>query len=293
MPTGAKIVFRFGAFEANAESGELRKSGIRIRLTEQAFRVLQALLERPDEVVSREELKQKLWPEDTFVDFDHSLNTVINKLREALGDSATSPRYIETLARRGYRFLPPVVVLERSGKAAVDTSSHRNDSLNAVMPRANIAQGQSTSPFALLTRPEELPSVRRPHVHFLFLLIQCMYLVFYLLAFAHLEQLDATIEKAFGHLTWAAGLTLVSALVGLPLRLYLITAVVFAIEGFSQKFRRIFLPVFLVDELWALAPLLLTARIGVGLALGATAALVYVPFAERSLVLMADRATPA
>jgi Tol biopolymer transport system component/DNA-binding winged helix-turn-helix (wHTH) protein len=117
MPTPAEhqertaTRFRFGLFEADAESGELRKSGIRIRLQAQPFRVLICLLERPGEVVSREEIQQRLWGTDTIVDFDHSLGTAINKLRDSLGDSAENPRFIETLARRGYRFLAPVTVV--------------------------------------------------------------------------------------------------------------------------------------------------------------------------------------
>jgi Tol biopolymer transport system component/DNA-binding winged helix-turn-helix (wHTH) protein len=111
--------FRFGLFEADAESGELRRSGVRIRLQAQPFRVLICLLERNGEVVSREEMQQRLWGTDTIVDFDHSLGTAINKLREALGDSAENPRFIETLARRGYRFLAPVTVMDsRQGEAA-------------------------------------------------------------------------------------------------------------------------------------------------------------------------------
>jgi cholera toxin transcriptional activator len=89
----------FGVFEVDPASGELRKSGIRLRLQEQPFQTLLLLLERSGEVVSREELRQKLWPADTFVDFDHSLNTIINKLREVLCESASSPRFIETLAK--------------------------------------------------------------------------------------------------------------------------------------------------------------------------------------------------
>lgn len=99
---------RFGAFEVDAKAGELRKQGLKVRLAEQPFQVLAALLERPGEVVTREDLRQRLWSGDTFVDFDHSLNNCINKLREALGDSAGNPRFIETLARRGYRFVAPV-----------------------------------------------------------------------------------------------------------------------------------------------------------------------------------------
>src|ERR1700693_368940 len=99
---------RFGTFEVDLRSGELRKQGVRIKLQEQPFHVLTILLQRPGEVVTREELRVQLWQSDTFVDFDNGLNTSINKLREALGDSADSPRYIETLPRRGYRFIAPV-----------------------------------------------------------------------------------------------------------------------------------------------------------------------------------------
>src|SRR6266566_1352529 len=99
---------RFGTFEVDVRSGELRRQGVRIKLQEQPFHVLTVLLQRPGEVVTREELRSQNWPADTFVDFDNSLNTAINKLREALGDSADNPRFIETLPRRGYRFLAPV-----------------------------------------------------------------------------------------------------------------------------------------------------------------------------------------
>src|SRR5678816_2703331 len=90
---------RFGVFELDPRAGELRKHGLRVRLQEQPFQVLAMLLEHPGEVVSREELKKRLWPADTFGDFDHGLNKAINKLRDALGDSAESPRFVETIAR--------------------------------------------------------------------------------------------------------------------------------------------------------------------------------------------------
>src|SRR3981189_3407647 len=101
-------ILRFGVFEVDVRSGELRKHGARIKLQEQPFHLLTVLLQRPGEVVTREELRNQSWPADTFVDFDNSLNTAINKLREALGDSADNPRFIETLPRRGYRFIAPV-----------------------------------------------------------------------------------------------------------------------------------------------------------------------------------------
>jgi eukaryotic-like serine/threonine-protein kinase len=105
----SRSILRFGMFEVDVRAGELRKQGVRIKLQEQPFHVLTVLLQRPDEVVTREELRNQNWPADTFVDFDNSLNTAINKLREALGDSADSPRFIETLPRRGYRFIAPVI----------------------------------------------------------------------------------------------------------------------------------------------------------------------------------------
>jgi eukaryotic-like serine/threonine-protein kinase len=114
-PTARARIVQFGAFEADLSTRELRKSGVRIKLRGQPFEVLAMLLERPGELVTREELQQRLWATDTFVDFDHGVNTAINRLREALADSADAPRFIETLPRRGYRFVGPVDT--RAGKA--------------------------------------------------------------------------------------------------------------------------------------------------------------------------------
>jgi DNA-binding winged helix-turn-helix (wHTH) protein len=101
-------VVKFGVYEVDPHAGELRRNGVKIKLQEQPFQVLTMLLERPGEVISREELQGRLWPADTFVDFDHSLNAAIKRLRDALRDSADNPRFVETLARRGYRFVAPV-----------------------------------------------------------------------------------------------------------------------------------------------------------------------------------------
>src|SRR3981189_708594 len=117
-------LLRFENFEVDLRSGELRKAGVKLKFGGQPFQVLSVLLERPGEVVTREELQKRLWP-DTFVDVDHNLNTAINKIREVLGDSAESPRYVETLPRRGYRFIgelePP---LEAVVPVAPDRGSH-------------------------------------------------------------------------------------------------------------------------------------------------------------------------
>src|ERR1700749_1748397 len=105
LETRPSGIVQFGTFEADLRSGELRKQGKRIKIQEQPFQVLTVLLQHPGEIVTREEFRNQNWPPDTFVDFDNSLNTAINKLRDALGDSANSPRFIETLPRRGYRFI--------------------------------------------------------------------------------------------------------------------------------------------------------------------------------------------
>ncbi len=105
---GNSDLVRFGSFELDPASGELRKNGARVRLQEQPFQVLRALVERPGEVVTREELHERLWPGDTFVEFDDGLNTAVRKIRQALGDSADNPRFVETLPRRGYRFIAPL-----------------------------------------------------------------------------------------------------------------------------------------------------------------------------------------
>jgi TolB-like protein/Flp pilus assembly protein TadD len=126
-PISPSAPVRFGLFELDLRAGELRKQGAKVKLQEQPLQILAMLLEHPGRVVTREELRARLWPADTFVDFDHGLNKAMNKLREALGDSAENPRFIETLARRGYRFI-----------SSLATGSGRIESL-AVLPFKNLS----------------------------------------------------------------------------------------------------------------------------------------------------------
>jgi len=123
-PATARVL-RFGAFEADLHTRELRKQGMQIKLQEQPFQVLAFLLEHPGQIVTREQLREKLWPADTFVDVDNSVNAAINRLREALGDSAESPRFVETLPRRGYRFVAPVTEVKGSESGSAPGSTHR------------------------------------------------------------------------------------------------------------------------------------------------------------------------
>jgi DNA-binding winged helix-turn-helix (wHTH) protein len=277
----SKKVYRFGVFEADAGSGELRKSGVRMRLQDQPFQVLVVLLERPGEVVTREDLRQKLWPSDTFVDFDHSLNTVVNKLREVLGDSASNPRFIETLAKRGYRFMVPV-------EAASNQRDPASIPSESTGPATQPLQHASTSGM-LLARTDEFPSAHPGYLRVLLLLIQVMYLTFYIVALARISFVEEFLQQEFSYHAWISGVVIVSASIGIPVRLYLLSAVSFDIQHLTHKFLRIFPATFVLDELWALSPFLLTPQIGMGLALGVTAGLIYLPFAQRALVLMRDR----
>ena len=140
LETQSPAVLRFGTFEVDVRTGEVRKQGVRIKLQEQPFHVLTVLLRRSGEVVTREDLRSQIWPADTFVDFDNSLNTSINKLREALGDSAESPRFIETLPRRGYRLITPVTCDDRK-ESAVATAGWKIAVLLFVVAAALLAGG--------------------------------------------------------------------------------------------------------------------------------------------------------
>jgi DNA-binding winged helix-turn-helix (wHTH) protein len=128
-------IFRFGPFELSERDAELRKNGVRIKLQEQSFQVLTELVANAGRIVTREELQQKLWPADTFVDFDVGLNSIIRKLRQALNDDADDPHYIETLAKRGYRFLAQVTVATPDLAAVQDESPRDNASAKSAEPR--------------------------------------------------------------------------------------------------------------------------------------------------------------
>lgn len=295
-PSPQHRLFRFGIFELDGRSGELRKDGkAQPRLQEQSLRVLLLLLERAGAAVTREELRQKLWSSDTFVDFDHGLNTVINKLREALGDSAASPRFIQTLPRRGYRFIAPIDILDatparqeppvanaRQPDSSFDRPSEETPS-SAAVARPALFEVMRRSVFS---DPFELPVVRRGTVRVLFSAIQILYLSFYLISLAKFDRLEGLLSQSLRHASWLMVLLIITAVVGIPIRLYLFSAVIFDYRGLGTQFLKLFPFLFPLDELWALAPFLLVGQIGFGLALAATAALLYLPFSQRSLLLM-------
>jgi len=274
---------RFGIYEADLTTGELRKSGTLIRLQEQPFQILTMLLERPGDLVTRDELRSKLWPADTFVDFDHSLNTAVNKIREALGDSASNPRFVQTIARRGYRFIAPVQSNEKTATEAPGAASISPASPDRA---AEVEAIQTTGSL----HPElEVPIPRRGLTRSLFLLIQIMYLIFYVEALFHYQDVYRIADSFLP--ARAATVVLITALVtagiGIPLRCYMISTVAFDHRRFGEKFLRLFPVLLAMDQLWAVAPFLLAENIGFGAAFAATAALLYLPFSERTLVRLA------
>jgi DNA-binding winged helix-turn-helix (wHTH) protein len=281
---GPRIV-RFGVFQADLLAGELRKNGERVRLQEQPFQVLAKLLEHPGEVVTREQLREKLWAADTFVDFDHSLNTAVNKIRETLGDSAANPRFVETLARRGYRFIAPVQLAGDAAAPSVETFSAPGGSSTVQVTLSDRNPGDERS-----YHPElEVPIPHRSVTRTLFALIQIMYLAFYvvaLLRWAEIDRIADSFLPGWGALAIVIAVWL-TALGGIPLRLYLFSAVAFDHRRLGLNFQRLFLFILPLDLLWAAAPFLMAHVMGIGAAFAATAALLYLPFSERTLVRLA------
>jgi len=279
--------YRFGIFEADAATGELRRRGIRIKLNAQPFQVLLILLGRPGQLVTRKEICRELWPEGTFVDYEHGVNSAVNRIREALGDTATNPRFVETLARHGYRFIAPLERIDPS-EDSIATDQTANSGTQAAVPAEQTApavEPETGLLHRILATPEELPKASHRTVKTLFVLLQLMYVAFYVGALANLaeiEDLFAPLPKA----TLAFNLLIVTAAVLIPVRAFVLTAVLFRAPGTREKVLKLWLFLLAFDELWALSPFLLLHHINFGLALSCTTLLVYSPFAQRSLVLM-------
>jgi cholera toxin transcriptional activator len=273
--------YRFGVFEVDSTTGELRRKGVRVKLHSQPFQVLFMLLERPGEMLTREEICRELWPDGTFVDYEHGVNSAVNRLREALGDRASNPRFVETLARRGYRFLAPV---ERIG---LDERASTVDATAQISEEPPTVPAETKIGFLdrVLATPEDLPKSSHSVVQTLFVLLQVMYLAFYVGALANLAE----ITELFSPLSFATQafiVMIVTAVLLIPARTFLICGVLFRAPGMRGKFLKIWPFLLLLDVLWSLAPFLLLHHINYGLALACMTLLVYSPFAQRSLILM-------
>ncbi len=275
--------YRFGTFEADVSTRELRKQGVRIKLNAQPFQVLIMLLERPGEVLTREQISQELWPEGTFVDSEHGVNSAVNRIREALGDTASNPRFVETLARRGYRFLASVEQISLS----------ENPSRQPPKSPSTIARVETAVPTELaapdsswiLASPQELPKAPYPMVQTFFVLLQFMYIGFYVGALANLAEIE-NLLSALPTPTLVLIVIIVTAGIFIPVRAFVLSAVLFHAPRAREKILKIWPFLLPFDELWSLSPFLLLHHINFGLALSCTALLVYSPFAQRSLVLM-------
>lgn len=284
--------YRFGVFEADSTTGELRRQGLRIRLHSQPLQLLFLLLERPGELLTREEISKELWPDGTFVDYEHGVNSAVNRIREALGDKASHPRFIETLARRGYRFVAQVERIALREEAS--TAGARTEPLAATETlAAKLREEPGAVPAdagpglfdRVLSGPEDLPKSSHQVVQTLFLLLQLMYLGFYVGALANLAEINELIA-ALPHPTLIYIVLIVTAAVLIPVRTFLLCAALFHAPGLRGKFLKLWWFLLPLDILWSLSPFLLLHHINRGLALACMTLLVYSPFAQRSLILM-------
>jgi cholera toxin transcriptional activator len=273
--------YRFGVFEADAMTGELRRQGVRVKLHSQPFQVLVMLLERPGELLTREEICRELWPDGTFVDYEHGVNSAVNRIREALVDKASNPRFVETLARRGYRFMAPVE------RIAVDEGSSGVVAATEVAEEIPGIPVESKAGFlsGVLAGPEDLPKSSHAVVQTLFVMLQMMYLAFYVGALANLNEIGELLSPLRFE-TQVFTVMVVTATIMIPVRVFLICAVLFHAPGMREKFQRMWWFLLLMDGLWSLAPFLLLHHINYGVALACMTVLVYSPFAQRSLILM-------
>jgi DNA-binding winged helix-turn-helix (wHTH) protein len=263
---------RFDSFELDIRTGELRKNGRRVRLQDQPSRLLVLLAGRAGELVTRAEIQEALWRDGEFVEFEHAINTAIRKIREALNDDPERPRLIETLPRKGYRFIAPIeeVAGEVAGKAAVSTDEPFPEAEKPAEPAAPVSGG-----FAL---PRDVALV-------LFLMIQGGYLLAYCAALYWVSDLDAALAAAGFEPVWLTmPIAIVTAMCGIAVRLYLLASVGLGHPDAGSKFRKLFPYLLLFDALWAASPLLAARAIGTGLALAGVAGMAYLPFSQRTLI---------
>jgi cholera toxin transcriptional activator len=287
--------YRFGVFEVDAHTGELRRQGVRIKLNAQPFQVLLLLLARPGQLLTREEISRELWPDGTFVDYEHGVNSAVNRIREALSDTAASPRFIETLARRGYRFIAPVESISTNGNsiAAGQLESSADSASSPESDSTRETAAKSRSRHGILATPEDLPKTPHAVVQTLFLLLQLMYLGFYIGALTNLAEIQDLLSP-LPRTALVFMILVVTAAILIPVRAFVLCAVLFRAPAIREKFLRLWPFLLLFDVLWSLSPFLLLHHINFGLALACMALLVYSPFAQRALILMgAGRAARA
>ena len=254
--------FRFDSFELDLRTGELQNNGVRVRLQDQPTKLLILLAGRAGQLVTRDEIQQALWRDSQFVEFDHAINTAIKKIREALGDDRPDRRLLETLPRKGYRFLADVEVVGGPSRSAEPHPESRTET-------------EMEAEFAL----------PRKGSRSIFLVIQVGYIAMYSAALIYVGDLEA----AFGRLgldsiAVALPLVVVTAMSGVAVRMYLLSSVGLGHPAAGVKFKRLFPILLVLDGLWAASPLLVAHKISFGLALVGAAGLAYLPFSQRTLM---------
>ena len=303
------MLLQFDCFELDLRTRELRKDHRVVKLQDLPVKLLALLAARPGELVTREEIEKALWGEDQFVDFEHGINTAMRKIREALGEEPEQPRFIETLPRKGYRFIAAVKMISSDGSArsaagqppaAIPTDAVPADAANeASAPRpengaAVTTPSGSTSMVARSINPEEEFLLPREWARGLFLLIQAGYFSIYCAALYKAESMEEVLGQVYRAPTAVLmPALLVLAMCGIAVRLYLLTSVGLDHPAAGEQYRKLFPLLFVMDSLWAVSPLLLVRKLGIGGALACVAALAYLPFAQRTLMQSSRKSTPS
>lgn len=281
------VVLRFESFELDLRTRELRRDGRLVKLQDLPVKLLALLAARPGELVAREEIEKALWGEDQFVDFEHSINTAMRKIREALGESPETPRFIETLPRKGYRFIAAVQMIDSGGlsRGAAAAFSPTADGAGAGNPLPEALAAETPVKNSATAPPPQEFLLPRRQSRWLFLLVQAGYLTIYCAALYRVEAMEEVLGQVYRLSTVVvAPAIIVLAMCGIAVRLYLLTSVGLDHPAAGEKYQKLFPVLFVMDSLWAVSPLLLVRKIGIGGALACVAGMAYLPFAQRTLM---------
>jgi DNA-binding winged helix-turn-helix (wHTH) protein len=271
---------RFDSFELDCNTGELFKDGSRLKLQDQPARLLILLLSKAGRLVSRDEIQEALWADGQFVEFEHAINVAIKKIREALNDDPLKPRMLETLPRKGYRFIAPVEPIESPVQSvAVESKVVLPPPETELPPQLRTKVQSKDSDEETLEREFALPAAS---ARILFLTVQVMYLTIYSLALIHMYDIASVLGVA--GIGWLATPLLIGAAGSIPVRLYLMFTVGLGHPAAGMKYRRMLPYLMPWDWIWAASPFLAVHTIGPEWALVLSAVLVYPPISQ--LILM-------
>jgi DNA-binding winged helix-turn-helix (wHTH) protein len=270
---------RFESFELDCVTGELFKDGSRLKIQDQPARLLILLVSRAGMLVSRDEIQDALWEDGQFVEFEHAINVAVKKIREALGDDPLKPRMLETLPRKGYRFIAPVEVIANPAAPAPEVEPAPVEVQEIVPPTISPAPDNRIleQEFALPETPARI----------LFLAVQVMYLTLYSLSLIHMYDVASVLGGA--GVGWLAIPLLIGAAGSIPVRLYLIFTVGLGHPAAGLKYRRMLPYLMPWDWIWAPSPFLAVHTIGPEWALVLTAVLVYPPISQLILMRSIDQ----